>query len=104
VEEGRRWLAEALKRDGSLSRPRLWALWRLGELTLRLGDLNAAEQILSDAATLASSTGEDAAQTMALMFLGWVYVDRGQHEQAVAFGRQARAAAERTGDSAMVAR
>jgi predicted ATPase/DNA-binding SARP family transcriptional activator len=75
VREGRRRLEESLGQSGAQSAGRLKALLGAGTLAFYQGDYGAAAELAREAQSLARKLDEGGGLALALILLGWVYVD-----------------------------
>ena len=88
--EGRRWLSHWLARTpAELTHVRALHLARCGWLAVLQGDVEAARSILLDAIDAARTTQAQQPEASAMLALGFVELQRGDHESAITWTTQA---------------
>jgi predicted ATPase/DNA-binding SARP family transcriptional activator/DNA-binding CsgD family transcriptional regulator len=100
--EGRRWLEEALAMDGRGSPgSRVMALAGAGELAWQQGELDRAQEACEEGLELLSNEAREAseAKLLILVILGWVALDREEHDQASELFEERLALSREMGDT-----
>ncbi len=85
LNEGRRWLDQALQAppDAALPRPRAWALTWRGMLANVCGETERATALLTESFTWWEQTGEPFGRAVAGSILGGVYLSQGRYDEAM---------------------
>lgn len=84
LREGRTWLERALRLPGSSNAAQARALHGAGGLSTQLGDLPAAQALLTASLELERLVGRKAELTRILNNLAFVYINQAEYEQAEA--------------------
>jgi predicted ATPase/class 3 adenylate cyclase len=86
LNEGRRWLDQALQTppDAASPRPRAWALTCSGMLANVCGETDRAMALLTESFSWWEQTGEAFGHAVAGSLLGGVYVSQGRYKEAAA--------------------
>ena len=102
IDAGRKWMQRAI---GALepSKVRARDYQRLGQLTLRAGNLHEADAAFERAILLAKADGDAFGQSKALESLSQTAYYALEHDRAVTLAEQAVAAAEQSGDATRIA-
>jgi predicted ATPase len=88
--EGRRWMDEALARDGAMEAPaRARALFVAGTMAIGQADFRSAEPLLEETLNLFRGLGDKRGVASALGAIGVVAIGRGQNERATALHEEA---------------
>ena len=99
MTEGRRWLEQALERDGEVAPSvRAKALFAAGYAALGQGDYTSAATRFEESLALYRELGDSRGIAMSLAQLGWLSTTRGQLEPATARSEESLALAREIGD------
>jgi tetratricopeptide (TPR) repeat protein len=85
LDEGRRWLDQALETppDDASPRPRAWALACRGMLASVCGEMDRAAPLLTESFSWWEQTGDAYGYAIARSMLGGVYVSQGRYDEAI---------------------
>ena len=86
--EGRRWFAAVLAQRGAAAPPRLVALLGAGTLAWFQDDITQAQALGAEAERLARALGDRRRLASALLLLGFMALDQGDHAQARALAEE----------------
>ena len=86
LNEGRRWLDQALETppDAAAPRPRAWALTVSGMLANVCGETDRAAELLTESFAWWEQSGDAYGHAIARSLLGGVYVSQGRYDEAAA--------------------
>jgi tetratricopeptide (TPR) repeat protein len=86
LDEGRRWLDQALETppDDASPRPRAWALACRGMLASVCGEMDRAAPLLTESFSWWEQTSDAYGYAIARSMLGGVYVSQGRYDEAIA--------------------